>query len=289
MANTQPTHSPAVRGARFAGTWYPGSASSLRHAIEDSLAHVQGQPVPGRPLALICPHSGHRFSYPVAAHAYALVRDLPIQRVVLLGPLHRPLRHSRMGEFMVPVESAYATPLGETAVDTRFIAELAQRVPLTTIQDDEEHSLEIELPFLQVVLKQFTLVPILMGAYIGDPGVTQRLDELARALAELSDAHTLFVASTDLSHMDDYADVVRTDRRTSQMVDAFDLPALTEALIREEVMACGATALVTVLRAAQMHGASGARVLSYMNSGDITGDKRPGNYTVGYMAAVAYG
>ena len=289
MAFPRITRDPAVREARFAGTWYPSAAPTLRHTIEEQLAHVQPVKLPGRPLALVSPHAGHRFSGPVAVHAYAQVRDLDINRVVLMGPLHGPIWGSEMGEFMAPSERIFTTPLGQVPVDTEFLSELSQRAPLAFVHNDQEHSLEIELPFLQVALGAFTLVPLMMGVDIGDPGVPQSLDDLAAVLADLADEHTLFVASTDLSHLHNYKDVVRTDQRMVELVDAFDLPKLVTALVQREVYACGATALVTALSAAHKRGAAGARVLSCLNSGDITGDKRPGNYTVGYLAAVAYG
>jgi hypothetical protein len=154
---------------------------------------------------------------------------------------------------------------------------------------DEEHSLEIQLPFLQAVLGEFSLVPIMLGQHISDPGAAAEVDGLATALAGLADPGTLLVASTDLSHLDNYADVVRIDRRLVDLVAAFDVDGLAEALEKEKVQACGATGLIAVLRACQKLGAAGARVLSYAASGDVTGDKRPGVYTVGYLAAAVHG
>ena len=278
-----------VRPARYAGTWYPGDAQTLRESIDAYLARVPPVALPGRPLALVSPHAGHRYGGPVAVHAYAQVKGQSIQRVVLMGPLHRPILGALFSDLLIPAESAYATPLGQVPVDRDFINRLNERVSLKTVRRDEEHSLEIELPFLQVVLEDFALVPIMIGADISDPGVPARLEALATALAELADEHTLFVCSTDLSHLDSYAEVCQVDQRMQELVNAFDVDRLTKALAAHEVMACGATGLVTALRAARLRGATGAQVLAYMNSGDITGDTRPGNYTVGYMAAVAYG
>jgi MEMO1 family protein len=289
MAFPRITRDPAIREARFAGTWYPGEAASLRRSIEEQLSRVTPVKLPGRPLALVSPHAGHRFSAAVAMHAYTQVRNLDINRVVLMGPLHGPIWGSTMGEFMAPSERIFTTPLGQVPVDADFLSDLNQRAPLTFVHNDQEHSLEIELPFLQVVLGPFTLVPLMMGVDIIDPGVPQSLDDLAAALAGLADERTLFVASTDLSHLHNYHDVVRIDKHMVELVDAFDLPKLVRAMEQREVYACGAAALVTALSVAQKRGATGVSVLSCMNSGDITGDKRTGNYTVGYMAAVAYG
>jgi MEMO1 family protein len=290
-----------VRPSAIAGAWYPGSAPVLRHTIEGYLDQVQPAALPGRLLALVSPHAGYAYSGPTAAHAYAQLRTArrsssgevppesqPVKRVVLLGPLHRPVLGSRLGAFMVPAEAAYRTPLGDVPLDRPFIDALGQRVTLTPVQMDEEHSLEIQLPFLQVALGEFSLVPIMLGQHISEPRAQTQVDALATALAGLADAGTLMIASTDLSHMNEYAEVVRTDRRLVDLVAAFDLDGLAGALEEEEVQACGATGLIAVLRACQEIGATAARVLAYATSGDVTGDKRPGVYTVGYLAAAVY-
>lgn len=278
-----------IRPSAIAGTWYPGSAPALSRAIEGYLAGAPAVTMPGKILALVCPHAGHVYSGPTAAHSYAQVRGVGFTRIILLGPLHRPLWGSRLGPFMVPAEDAYATPLGNAPVDRGFIAELGQRVPLTTVRGDEEHSLEIQLPFLQVALERFSLVPIMLGEQIADPGAATRLAALAAALADLADDATLLIASTDLTHLDNYAEVVRIDRKLVELVAAFDVDALAAALATEQVQACGATGLVAVLSAARRRGATAAQVLAYSTSGDVTGNKRPGTYCVGYLAAAAYG
>lgn len=284
----KPQTANTVREARYAGSWYPSGAAVLRTSIEGYLATVEPAQLPARPLALVCPHAGHRYSGPVAAHAYAQVRGAAIRRVVLMGPLHRIIFGSALGDIMAPAETAYATPLGAIPVDTTFIAALSRRVPLTVVRRDQEHSLEIELPFLQVALEGFTLAPLMMAADIENKRTPALLEELATSLAELADEHTLFVASTDLSHLNDYREVARVDAHMAELVNAFDVPALTSALSRGEVKACGATGLVTALRAAQLMGAQGARVLRLTSSAEITGERQLGAYTVGYMAAAAF-
>lgn len=277
-----------IRPSAIAGQWYPGSATALRRTVEEFLDAAPPVALPGPVLALISPHAGYAYSGPTAAHAFAQVRGAAFRRVVLLGPLHRPIWGSRLGAFMTPQEAAYRTPLGDVPLDRAFIAALGRRIPLTPVRHDEEHSLEIELPFLQTALTAFTLVPIMLGEHIGDPGARDRVAALADALADLSDDETLFVASTDLSHLDNYADVVRTDRRLAELLAAFDVAGLAAALAAEQVLACGATGLVAVLQAAQKRGARGVQILAQTTSGDVTGNKRPGTYTVGYLAAAVY-
>jgi AmmeMemoRadiSam system protein B len=280
--------SPVIRPSAIAGSWYPGSPAELRRTIEGYLGQVKAVALPGEPVALITPHAGYAYSGPTAAHAYAQVRGRDVRRVVLLGPLHRPIWGSRMGAFMVPAEDAYRTPLGDVPLDHAYIAELGRQVSLTHVRGDEEHSLEIQLPFLQVVLGSFSLVPIMLGEQITDPGVPAHLDALAAGLAQLADEGTLFIASTDLSHLYNYNDVVRIDGRLAELVGAFDVDGLVAAFQAGQVQACGATGLVAVLRVAQKLGARGVQVLKYAASGDVTGDKRPGAYCVGYLAAAAY-
>jgi hypothetical protein len=288
------TPTSAIRPSAIAGSWYPGSAPVLRRTIESYLDQAQPIALPGRLLALVSPHAGYAYSGPTAAHAYAQLRatpdtSSPIRRVVLLGPLHRPVWGSRLGAFMVPTEDAYHTPLGDVPLDRAFINALGQEISLTPVRMDEEHSLEIQLPFLQVTLGGFSLVPIMLGEHVSEPRTRAHVEGLAAVLASVVDAETLLVASTDLSHLDNYADVARTDRRLVELVAAFDVDELAEALEEEEVQACGATGLIAVFRACQKLGAAGAKVLSYAASGDVTGDKRPGVYTVGYLAAAVYG
>jgi hypothetical protein len=286
--------STAVRPSAIAGTWYPGSAPALRRTVEEYLAAAPPAQLPGPVMALVSPHAGYRYSGPTAAHAYAQLRTTGegppprFDRVVLLGPLHRLIRGSPLGFFMAPVEDAFRTPLGDVRADRAFIAALGERVELTMVRHDEEHSLEIQLPFLQVALGDFSLVPIMLGESIEDAAALPRLETLAAALAELADDRTLLIASTDLSHLENYADVVRIDRRLVDLVDAFDVQGVREALRTGRANACGGAGLYTVLRASELRGARGARVLAYASSGDVTGDRRPGVYTVGYLSAAVY-
>ena len=282
-----------VRPSAIAGTWYPGTATSLRAKVDALLAAVEPVRLPGELLAVVVPHAGYAYSGEVAAQAYAQLQGdeatAPgFDRVVVLGPLHRLIRGSAIGAYMTPSERAFRTPLGDVAVDHDFLAALGQRVTLTPVRHDEEHALEIQLPFLQRTLGEFSLVPIMMGFSLAERGADAYVEALAGALAALVDDRTLLVASTDLSHLDNYADVVATDRELVERVGAFDVDGLVEALRSGRVNACGDAGLATVLRAAQTRGATGAHVLKYAASGDVTGDKRPGVYTVGYLAAAVY-
>lgn len=278
-----------VRLSAIAGRWYPGNAETLRHDIEGYLAAAPPRSSTGRICGLVAPHAGYSYSGPTAGRAFAQIRGSDIHRVVLLGPLHRPVRGARLAPFMIPRETAYRTPLGDVPVDHAFLNSLGETVPFGEVTGDEEHALEIELPFLQVALGDFVVAPIMLGEHIAQHGAAQRARQLAGALAALVDPRTLLVASTDLSHMETYEAVIRTDSRLVDLVAAFDVEGVEDALAREAVQACGATGLAVVLRACRALGAKGAEVLRYTSSGDVTGDRRPGVYTVGYMAAVIHG
>jgi len=270
----------SVRQSVIAGSWYPGTASGLTRTIDDYLGRVADEPlVPGQLIGLICPHAGYAYSGPTAAHAYHQLQGRKLDTVVLMGPSHR----AWVGDYAVSVEDAYETPLGLVPLDLDFIAALAGRAPLTRVRRDAEHSLEIQLPFLQRQLGDFFLVPIMMSA--DDPAVARRL---AGALVETikgRPGQTLLVASSDLHHIEQYDQVVRRDQQVVDAVAAYDLEALTSVLMDRHSTVCGRMPILTVLHAGRALGADKAQVLHHTNSGDVTGDRRPGQYTVGYMAA----
>jgi len=276
----------SVRQPVIAGSWYPGTERSLAHTVNEYLEAVEEQPVPGVLLGLIAPHAGYAYSGLTAAHAYRQLEGRQVDTVVLLGPSHR----AWIGDYAVSAEEAYATPLGQVPLDQDFIEALAQRDLLHRIRGDVEHSLEIQLPFLQRELGSFRLVPILMSA--DEPEVAQGL---ARSLAEVAltrgtgeAGRVLFVASSDLHHMDDYEQVVLRDARVRQALAALDVEALTERLMAPESSVCGRMPILTVVHAARALGADAVRILHHTNSSEVTGERRRGQYTVGYMAAAIY-
>jgi hypothetical protein len=270
----------------IAGSWYPGTEAGLTRTIDDYLARVAAQPpLPGRLIGLICPHAGYAYSGPTAAYAYHQLQGRTVDTVVLMGPSHR----AWVGDYAVSIEDAYETPLGLVPLDLDFIAALANRVSLTRVRRDAEHSLEIQLPFLQRQLADFRLVPIMMSA--DDPAIAR---ELAGALVETIReqperlGRTLLVASSDLHHIENYDQVVGRDQRVVDAVAAYDLEALTAALMDRHSTVCGRMPILTAFYAGQALGADQARVLHHTTSGDVTGDRQPGQYTVGYMAAALY-
>jgi len=269
-----------IRPSLIAGQWYPGNATELRKTIEDYLARVEHVELPGEPLALISPHAGYTYSGQVAAYAYDQVRDRSYDVVAVISPLHR----APLGRFAVTEADAYETPLGQVEVDHDLVDALGQHVPINRVGYDAEHSLEIQLPFLQVALDRFCLLPVMVGTSSFDAG-----RQLGDALAKVLDGTSaLLVASTDLHHIDDYQEVQRRDQVVIEAIDSFDLKQVREALAPRDCTVCGRIPVYSVLTAARTLGATDATVLYHASSGDVTGVRTPGQYTVGYMAAAIY-
>ncbi|MGD2205859.1 MAG: AmmeMemoRadiSam system protein B [Anaerolineae bacterium] len=275
----------SIRQSTIAGSWYPGSEQSLARAVDDYLARVDQPPVEGELLGLISPHAGYAYSGQVAAYAYRQLERREPDTVVLMGPSHR----AWVGDYAVSSEDAYKTPLGLVPLDQAFIADLVTQISLRRVRRDAEHSLEIQLPFLQRQLGEFRLVPIMMSA--DDPAAARRL---AAALAETirqrpkDDGRVLLVASSDMHHIENYDEVVRRDKPVVEAIAAYDLETLTSLLSAPGSSVCGRMPILAALHAAKTLGADSTKILHHTNSGDVTGNRRRGQYTVGYMAAAVY-
>ncbi len=269
-----------VRSSVIAGQWYPGTAHELRRTIEGFLARVEPTGTLQEVVGLISPHAGYAYSGQTAAYAYSQVRDAPFDVVAVLSPLHR----MPLGRFAISSADAYETPLGLVALDKELVGALEQEVRVNRTAYDGEHSLEIQLPFLQVTLGDFSLLPVM----IGDPSF-QAGEELGVALAHVLDGRrALVVASTDLHHIENYQEVVRRDRTVVEAIASFDLPRIKKALSPQDCTVCGRIPVYAVMTAAKMLGADTVKILHHTTSGDVTGNRAPGQYTVGYMAAAVY-
>jgi AmmeMemoRadiSam system protein B len=269
-----------IRHSVIAGTWYPGSASALADTIDQFLANVDVPPVEGELHALISPHAGYSYSGGVAAYAYRQLEGQAYPIVVVVSPVHQYYG----GQFLATSRGCYQTPLGLVKVDRDMLSQLARDVGLSYIDQDQEHSLEIQLPFLQRVLGQFSLVPVMMGDQ-SEAACRQLGAALVKAL---EGKKALLVASSDLAHLHDYHEVLAHDRAVQKYVGDFDPEGLLESLAKNEAQACGGGPIITAMLAARERGADAAAVLKYLNSGDVTGIKTPGQYTVGYLAGAIY-
>ena len=273
-----------ARPSPIAGTWYPGDAEALARSIDKQLAEADPQPPPGAVVGLIAPHAGHRYSGAVAARAFRLVTGTAPEVVALLSPMHHP----SSGAVLATSHDAYWTPLGQVEVDKPLLAafetDLLSRsgIPLVRIPHDQEHSLEIELPFLQRTLRAgFRILPIMLRDQ------SRRVSQaVGHALAAVLRGRTaLIVASTDLSHFYPGAVARQLDAAMLARVQAFDPEAVFQAEDDGVGFACGKGALAAALWAARELGATDVQLRGYAHSGDVTGDDES---VVGYGAAAIY-
>jgi MEMO1 family protein len=260
-----PTHSAPTRLPAVAGVFYPGDPEQLRARVEHLLTAERPTLPLARPKALIAPHAGYRYSGPVAASAYArLARVAPaIRRVVILGPAHRVVVRG----LAMPNAGVFSTPLGEVEIDRDAVASV-QHLPQLTASDAahaQEHSIEVQLPFLQTVLPHFTLLPLAVG-----DATAQEVAEVLLALWGTDE--TLIVVSSDLSHYLPYAQAQRVDRASVDRIVA--------GIPLDDNQACGASAINGLLSAAAVYALT-PRLIDLRNSGDTDGD--PGR-VVGYAA-----
>ncbi len=270
--------SEQIRESVIAGTWYPGNASRLQEEIQSYLSRASVADFKGQLIALISPHAGYRYSGQVAAYAYKILEKQKFATVVILAPSHRAYFRG----VSVYDRGGYRTPLGVVPLDRELISALKQRenrIQYVPEAHNQEHSLEIQLPFLQVIMPDFKLVPLVMGNQ--DFTTCQWLAEaVADCIQKKGSA--LVVASSDLSHFHPYQQAKRLDQVVLDAVSDFDPQGLSGSLASGKCEACGGGPMVTAMLIARRLGANNSRVLHYANSGDVTGDH---SGVVGYMAA----
>jgi MEMO1 family protein len=279
-----------VREPSVAGQFYPGDAKKLATLIERQFAAAPVTPIlPGPVRGMICPHAGYAYSGPTAAANFKRLQPGQVSRVVVMAPAHFALlRGASVGNF-----GAFRTPLGDVPVDADAAGALC-RCRLVTDEPDahlREHSLEVQLPFLQKALGRFNLVPLVMG----ETTAGER-DELAGALLPLWDEHTLFVASSDFCHYGPHFDfepfgktdrehIVKLDREGIDRILALDPAGFESCLARTHNTICGHAPIGVLLRLAQLRRMPSPVLAAYALSGDIEHDYE---HSVSY-AAIAFG
>ncbi len=260
-----------IRPAAVAGMFYPGEAPALAREVESLLAEATAMAAElataaTLPKALIVPHAGYVYSGPVAATAYAhlVAAGSRIRRVVLLGPCHRVAIRG----LAVPLTTGFATPLGTVTLDAALaqaVIDLPQ-VSQSDVPHQLEHSLEVQLPFLQTLLEDFTLLPLAVG--------DATMEEVAEVLERVwGGPETLILVSSDLSHYHAYAVAQHLDSATAEQI-------LALSPLSSHEQACGATPINGLIRCAKKHGLV-PHLLDLRNSGDTAGDK---SRVVGYGA-----
>ncbi len=267
---------PRIRPCILSGSWYPGRAAQLAAAVT-AYMDEGGPPSPSRPLLALVPHAGYAYSGPTAGRVYAALRGWDYDRVLILAPSHR----ARLDRVSVAPYDAYATPLGEAAVDVEAARRLAAAPGWGSVEAAHavEHAEEIQLPFLQTLWgDRLRIVPILVPPLAG-----ARRREAAAALAPWCDGRSLLLVSTDLTHYGaDYGFVPFTDR-VPERLEQLDRGALDLVLARDPeglaaygartgITMCGLEAAALALRAPLPPG--GGEVIAYARSADRDGDFR---------------
>jgi len=270
-----------IREPAVAGAFYPDKPEVLSRDVKKYLENSKKEKIEGDIVALISPHAGYMYSGQVAAHAYKLVEGRTFDSVVVVAPSHRVLFKGAS----LYDRGGYRTPLGVVPIDTELSRKMMERrkeIQFLPEAHSQEHSLEVQIPFLQVVLKTFNLIPIVMEPYWS----WETCQSVASAIAEtVKGKRVLLVASTDLSHFYTYNIAVELDKIFLNHIERFDVEGLNRDLKNNRTEACGGGPVVTIMLAAKMLGANHGKVLKYANSGDVTGDR---SRVVGYAAAVFY-
>jgi len=264
----------------WAKSFYYGDADELSKYIDFFLQNVRIDSFPaGKIVALIAPHAGYGYSGQVAAHAYCLVQGKDYKTVVIIGPSHR---YGFKG-CSIYLKGAYETPLGIVEVNEALASELSEATGFKYVPQahQQEHSIEVQIPFIQKVLPSAKIVPVLMGIQSRKTIMT-----LANGLSEiLPGKKALVIASTDLSHFFPKQKANETDSNTIKLIQSFETDTLLGKLDRRENIMCGGGPVVSTLLYSQSQGEPGAEILQYADSSDAGGSQ---SEVVGYAAAALY-
>jgi AmmeMemoRadiSam system protein B len=271
-----------IREPSVSGTFYPDNPKTLTRNIEAYLKNANIDSINGEVLGLISPHAGYVYSGQVAAYGYKAIMGYPYETVIIIAPSHR----SHFEGVAMLEKGGYLTPLGVVPVDEEFTGEIVKRQSVIRPNVDAhrgEHSLEVQVPFLQVVLKDFAIVPLIMGSQ--DHAVCEALADCLHGVINTSKKRILVVGSTDLSHYYPYAEAVELDTVVRQRLETYDIKGLQGDLHKGTCEACGAGPMISTMLLSQKLGAKGSKVLKYANSGDVSDDR---SGVVGYISCVFF-
>lgn len=288
LACGQTTPSKAVkkegkmREPAVAGQFYPGTKDGLDKTVTRLINSTTIPKISGQVIGIVSPHAGYDFSGAVAAHGYKLIADLGFKTVIIIGPSHQVFFEGAA----VYDQGTWKTPFGEVEIDAKLAKKIIsfnpQRIKSLPQVHNQEHSLEVQIPFLQKTLKDFKIVPIMV--------VEPRFEDcqiLADAITNaVKDKSTLLLASSDLYHGYSYNECVEIDKKTLSLIEKLDTEGLYDALITGKAQACGGLPIVVVMLASQKLGANKAKILKSTNSNEVIGEI--GGYCVGYGSVVFY-
>lgn len=274
-----------IRKPAVAGQFYPADPKRLRKEIERYLSEAAPAEPRGKVKGLISPHAGYPYSGIVAAHGYKMIRSGNYSKVVVFAPIHHAVYINGVSVYE---GAAYKTPLGTIPVDTDTVSLLRKKSPLFQYSYEahaNEHSLEVQLPFLQVALGDFKLIPVLLP-HMEPENYREITNLISNTLKETGDNSTLVIGSSDLYHGYSYQDCNAMDEKLEKALSSFDEKELVNKMQRREIMACGIGAILSCMMLSKKLGAENVRVLKRTNSADVTGNKT--GYVVGYLSAAFY-
>jgi len=268
-----------IRSAQVAGYFYPDDPQKLRSEINALLETAKPVNDIVNIFGIVSPHAGYVYSGKTAAYVYNLIKGKNYKRVVIISPSH--------SEYFPGISiyngDAYETPLGLLEVDKDFVNKLVENsksIFKGLEGHGSEHALEVQLPFLQSVLNDFKIVPVVMG----EQG-RMYVDELAIKLCEVTDDETLIVSSSDMSHFHSKSEADKLDSIVEKRISSFDFDGLQKDLDNHNTEACGGGPIVAMMKAGALKDKNHALVVHRSDSGDVSGDNRE---VVGYLSAVVY-
>lgn len=270
-----------IKEPSVAGAFYPAEKEVLIKMVDDFLSRAQKGSYSGKLIALISPHAGYQYSGQIAAYAYKQLEGKNIDTVLLIGPSH----HKSFDGASVYTKGSFRTPLGDVKIDENLAGRLINEKAHIVFDPDafeREHSLEVQIPFLQRTLKKFKIVPILIGSPTNE-SFDFLIENLTKVLMENKNA--IIIASTDLSHFHDYQTAVRLDKNAIEAIEPLSIEELHVHLVKGTGELCGAYPVIYTMAIARELGANHGILYKYANSGDVTGER---SRVVGYAAVGIY-
>ncbi|MHB1346695.1 MAG: AmmeMemoRadiSam system protein B [Candidatus Humimicrobiaceae bacterium] len=268
-----------IRDSIVAGSFYPYDPYVLKMQLEDYLNNAKSLDIKNI-KALICPHAGYIYSGQVAAYSFKQIADKKFDSIVIISP-----SHSESFDFISIFDGdAYSTPLGKVNIDKKrssMLVENNSKIQFSDKGHNNEHSIEVQLPFLQYMFGEFEFIPAVIGHQS-----KQNIHALGKAIGEVfREENILLIASTDLSHYHPYNDAIILDKQVENLVGKFDIDNLEAEFLKNNIEMCGGGPVAAAMIAAKDLGANKALILKYMNSGDISGERKA---VVGYLAAALF-
>jgi len=268
-----------IRESIVAGSFYPHDPYVLTMQIEDYLNNAKLLDIRNI-KALICPHAGYIYSGQVAAYSYKQIINKKFDSIIIISP-----SHSESFDFISVFDGeAYNTPLGKVNIDKKRSSLLVENNPKIKFSDkghNNEHSIEVQLPFLQYIFEEFEFIPAVIGSQS-----RQNIHAIGKAIGEVfKGENILVIASTDLSHYHPYNDALVLDKQVENLVEKFDIENLETEFLKNNIEMCGGGPVAAAMIAAKNMGANKALILKYLNSGDVSGERKA---VVGYLAAALF-